>query len=111
MSAVSLRLNAKYISIAIFIIISLHYLFSYSNEDYATKTSISNLKTTLNNFRGKTLASTNNGSLESLKDDWKLDEQSSKVNTTRRANACMVSLARNSDLWPLIDSMRQLEGT
>jgi len=85
------------------IIISLHYILSFSHEGYGRATSISNIKEHITGH-------------EAGEPPYKNpipDEYYVKTNETtpqgRKANAAFVILARNGDLNGVIESMKQME--
>ncbi|KAF9454503.1 glycosyltransferase family 15 protein [Macrolepiota fuliginosa MF-IS2] len=93
----------RYVFLVLAIIVSLHYILSFSNEVYSRATSLENLK--------KHLAGSNDPG-----PPYKTpvpDEYYLKPNHTspqgRKANAAIVILARNSDLNGVVSSMKQME--
>ncbi|KAI0797902.1 glycosyltransferase family 15 protein [Abortiporus biennis] len=89
----------RYIVLVLVIIISLHFILSFSHEDYGRVTSISNLK---EKFKGGPVPSFG----DNLPDEYYTHVNGSEV---RRANATFVILARNSDLQGIISSVKQNE--
>lgn len=103
----SVRFSPKYIGIAFFLIVSFHYIFSYSNETYSQKTSYANIKSTF------TRPSSTSYRLEEESTDWETtagNGTGKNVAGGRRANAAFVILARNSDVWEILASIRGMEG-
>lgn len=87
---------ARYILVALFLIISLHYLLSFTHEAYGQATSIANIKNKISD------------SLPKPKPDTK-ESLDSVVETGKRANAAFVILCRNSDMNSIIQSVREIE--
>jgi len=88
----------RYVLLVLFIIISLHYILTFSHESYGKATSISNWAET---WRASPARPKENAFLG--------DEDRSPINGTRRANAAFVILARNGDLRGVIESIKQNE--
>lgn len=114
MSAV--RFSPKIISIAIFLVVSFHYIFTFSSNTYAEKTSYASLKSTISNtYKNSQYSNSNSNSLEELsggkkEENHKVNEHVVEVAKPRRANAAFVVLARNSDIWEILASIRAMEG-
>ncbi|KAH6905127.1 alpha-1,2-mannosyltransferase [Coprinopsis sp. MPI-PUGE-AT-0042] len=87
---------ARYILVALFLIISLHYLLSFTHEAYGQATSLSNLKDKISQNLPKPKPEV----------PQPLD---SVVETGKRANASFVILCRNSDMGNIIRSVREME--
>ncbi|KIJ44082.1 glycosyltransferase family 15 protein [Sphaerobolus stellatus SS14] len=81
----------RYVVLVLGIIISLHYLLSFTHEEYGRATSLSRFKDTLS----KTQATTSS--------------QHQNSTTNRKAKAAFVVLARNGDLEGVLSSMKQME--
>ncbi|KAF7778713.1 CAZyme family GT15 [Agaricus bisporus var. burnettii] len=91
----------RYVLLVLVIIISLHYILSFSNETYGEVTSLNHVKQIIgvgNEPPYKTAIS---------------EEYYIKPNVSvaegRRANAAIVILARNSDIDGVVDSVKQME--
>ncbi|KAL0946878.1 hypothetical protein HGRIS_013044 [Hohenbuehelia grisea] len=80
----------RYVLLILFVIISLHYILSFSHEGYGRATSISHIKDTLKG--GQSSSPT-----------------FSYANSTARANAAFVILARNGDINGISSSVKQME--
>jgi len=92
----------RYIFLILSILITLHFLLSYSSESYGRATSIGRLKS--GGIFGDEL-----GHPSKQSDTVPYDP--SGTNTTRRANAALVVLARNNEWHQVVTSMKQLEQT
>ncbi|KAK1219538.1 hypothetical protein PQX77_017726 [Marasmius sp. AFHP31] len=93
--------TARYAFLILGIVISLHWILSFTHESYGKVTSLGNIAA---HFRGGTAAQTHpvpDEYLEVIKDG--------KLETDRRANATFVVLARNSDLENTVRSIRRME--
>jgi len=85
---------ARYFLLLFFAVISLHYLFGFLHEDYGRATSLQNIK-----------------------EKWWSENDNAPKNVfcdgpqcqIRKANATFVILARNGDLKPVIESLKQIE--
>ncbi|KAJ7065565.1 glycosyltransferase family 15 protein [Mycena amicta] len=106
--------KTRYIFLALAIIISLHYILSFSHEGYGNATSFDTLRAKLDGFRGQAT----HGQTEDKLKVWHEPPYKTPVpekyflaanDTTRRANAVIVSLARNGDLNGIVRSMTQME--
>ena len=84
--------------------IGLHYILSISHEDYGRATSLSNIKNKLGSSSGK--PPYQNGVPAEYFDTVKEDKPSPPE---RKANAAIVSLARNGDIDGIVFSMKQME--
>lgn len=98
----------RYIVLGSLLLVTFHYLFSFSSDSYASRTSLANLKS-----MGRKGTSQD---LVAEVEDWRYEEDVANVTTTsvvvpRRANAAFVILARNSDVWEIVASIRGMEGT
>ncbi|KII84909.1 glycosyltransferase family 15 protein [Plicaturopsis crispa FD-325 SS-3] len=89
---------ARYLLLVLGIVVSLHYLLSFTHEEYGRATSFSNIAS---QFRGQGHAS--------IPEDYYSAAPTSNATNTERANATFVFLARNSDLSGVIQSMRDAE--
>jgi alpha 1,2-mannosyltransferase len=87
---------ARYILVALFLIISLHYLLSFTHEAYGQATSLSHIKETIN----QNLPKAKPPPAQAL---------DTVVETGKRANASFVILCRNSDMGNIIRSVREME--
>ncbi|PSR74154.1 hypothetical protein PHLCEN_2v10110 [Hermanssonia centrifuga] len=93
----------RYILLVLGIIISLHFILSFSHEDYGRATSLSSIKSQIAGSKG----------YPPYKDG--IPEEYYQSNGTipspqgRKANATFVLLARNSDLNGIAMSMKQME--
>ncbi|KZT08704.1 glycosyltransferase family 15 protein [Laetiporus sulphureus 93-53] len=85
----------RYVVLVLAIIISLHFILSFSHEEYGRTTSISHIA----------------GQLKGSTDDVEhpYPGHGSATYDGRRANATFVLLARNSDLNGMVTSMKQME--
>lgn len=96
----------RYIVLGSLLLVTFHYLFSFSSDSYASRTSLANLKS-----MGRKGTSQD---LVAEVEDWRYEEDVANVTTTsvvvpRRANAAFVILARNSDVWEIVASIRGME--
>ncbi|GBE81998.1 glycosyltransferase family 15 protein [Sparassis latifolia] len=87
----------RYVILVLAIIISLHFILSFSREDYGNATSLSRLT---GGFK-----SSHPPYEDSIPEDYYFSSNSSMA----RANATFVLLARNSDLPGIVTSMKQME--
>lgn len=85
----------RYVVLVLGIIISFHYLLSFTHEGYASVTSINRLKGSLDK------------SYSSVPAEYHTD--STIIPPSRKANAAFVVLARNGDLQGVMSSMKQME--
>ncbi|KAG5728003.1 Glycolipid 2-alpha-mannosyltransferase [Termitomyces sp. T112] len=92
----------RYVLLVLAVIVSLHYMLSFSNEKYGNATSFSNIKEKITGSSGKPPY------MEPVPEEYYI-----KTNKTeppaRRANAVFVILARNSDLNGVVSSVKQME--
>ncbi|KAF8879574.1 glycosyltransferase family 15 protein [Infundibulicybe gibba] len=91
----------RYILLALGIIISLHYILSFTQEEYGRATSLSNITSKLK-------GGGSDSSKSHVPDDYLSISHSANV-TGRRANATFVILARNNDLDSTVRSIREIE--
>lgn len=84
--------------------ISLHYILSISHEAYGQATSITNIKDKLTSSSGK--PPYQNGVPAEYYDTVEKDDPAPPV---RKANATILSLARNGDIDGIVFSMKQME--
>jgi len=89
----------RYVVLVLTIIVSLHFMLTFSHEGYSNATSISHI---LN--KEKPVSSHN-----SVPDGYYWHDNSTVPIQERRANAAIVMLARNSDRPGIIKSMKQME--
>ncbi|KAF9780462.1 glycosyltransferase family 15 protein [Thelephora terrestris] len=94
----------RYILLAFFIVVSFHYILSFSHEEYGRATSLSNIKTKFGSTPGK--PPYEDGIPAEYYDTVKEDRPS---RPERKANAAIVSLARNGDIDGIVFSMKQME--
>ncbi|KIY49629.1 glycosyltransferase family 15 protein [Fistulina hepatica ATCC 64428] len=93
---------ARYLLTALAIIISLHYILSFTHQEYGKATSISNIAS---HFRDSTPIDH-----PAVGDEYYCGNAgNSSVLAKDRANATFVILARNSDLDGIIQSIRDVE--
>jgi len=83
--------------------ISLHYILSFSHEDYGRATSLSNIKS---KFGPSGKPPYQNGIPAEYYDTVKEEKPPAPE---RKANAAIVSLARNGDIDGILFSMKQME--
>ncbi|KAF9069599.1 glycosyltransferase family 15 protein [Rhodocollybia butyracea] len=97
----------RYIVLVLAIIISLHYILSFTHEGYGQVTSVSNLKNQWS--AGSTTPPPPNPPYKSpVPDEYYVLENATSP-TSRRADAAIVMLSRNSDLDGFIISLKQME--
>lgn len=89
----------RYVMLVLAIIISLHFMLSFSHEEYSKATSFSRLTDQLKGYTPP----------EDYSPSVHYYEDTPLANNTRRANATFVLLARNSDLNGIAGSMKQME--
>ncbi|KZT26457.1 glycosyltransferase family 15 protein [Neolentinus lepideus HHB14362 ss-1] len=92
----------RYVVLVLGIIIGLHFILSFSHEDYGRATSLSSLT---DQFRG----STPNPPYKNPVPEEYYKPANNTTAPGRKANAVIVMLARNSDLNGVVSSMKQLE--
>ena len=115
---------ARYVAIALGVIVSTHYLVSFTSPVYASHTSLSAVRDRFSYATGhsttwidgklsnggansQTTTTHGNGRINS-----QIEGMEKELgNSTRRANAAFVILARNSELWDIVASIRGVEGT
>jgi alpha 1,2-mannosyltransferase len=89
------NLIVRYVVLALVVLVSLHYILSFSNDEYGRRTSLQNILPSNPPYRKPP-------SSEYYHD-------ATKTNSTRKANAAFVVLARNSDLPGIMESIKQME--
>ncbi|KAJ3507873.1 hypothetical protein NLJ89_g6058 [Agrocybe chaxingu] len=96
----------RYVVLVLVIIISLHYIVSFSNENYGRATSLSHIKQSIGNQLkvGDTMPPYKVPIPEEY-----YNHPNTTSHTSRRANATFVILARNGDLNGVVSSMKQVE--
>ncbi|KAJ3562371.1 hypothetical protein NP233_g9614 [Leucocoprinus birnbaumii] len=93
----------RYVFLILVIIISLHYILSFSNEVYGQATSLENLKKHLPG------AQPNRPPYETPVGDEYYLKSNKTTPPERKANAAIVILARNTDLNGVVTSVKQME--
>jgi hypothetical protein len=89
----------------VFLAITILYsLLSVSSPSGATIPSLDDIRAKLGVGNGA-------GQVLDTKSGGKWDAAGGAVNDTRRANAAFVILAKNSDVWGVLESMRGIEGS
>jgi len=103
-----MSLPVRYIIIVLFLIISIHYIVSFTHEPYGRATSLENIKSKIlpSKFGSSTPAS---DSFENFPAHSPTAEELAELVSGRRANATFVILARNSDLSGTVRSIREIE--
>jgi len=96
----------RYVLLVLVIIISLHFILSFSHEDYARATSLTNFADQLHLGGG---AANSGPPYKTPVPDAYYQPQPVADPLTRKANATFVVLARNGDLAGVISSMKQME--
>ncbi|KAK7030874.1 hypothetical protein VNI00_013984 [Paramarasmius palmivorus] len=91
----------RYIFLVLVVVISLHYLLSFTNESYGRATSVSRIA---DYFRGGSAAEKH-----PIPDEYFKDVTNTTLQIDRKANATFVVLARNSDLDNTVRSIRRME--
>ncbi|PFH54343.1 glycosyltransferase family 15 protein [Amanita thiersii Skay4041] len=86
----------RYLLLVLGVLIGLHYILSFTNETYGRTTSIENIK---NQFK-----SNHPPYKDPIPDEYYINS-----NSTRKANAVIVLLARNGDLDGVLSSLKQME--
>ncbi|KAF9069600.1 glycosyltransferase family 15 protein [Rhodocollybia butyracea] len=94
----------RYVVLVLAIVISIHYLLSFTHEGYGEVTSISNLR---NQWSAGSTTSAPPYTTP-VPEDYYVPDNSTPP-SSRRANAAIVVLARNRDLNGIIVSMKQME--
>ncbi|KAG1810434.1 glycosyltransferase family 15 protein [Suillus plorans] len=92
----------RYILLVLGVIISIHYIMSFTYEEYGKATSISN-------FAEQWTAPKSNPLYKTPVPDEYCKPDSPMHLQDRKANASIVVLVRNSELWGIMSSMKQLE--
>lgn len=95
--------NMRYLFLALAIIISLHYILSFSHEAYGRATSISNIKDHITGSQNRIPPY----KIPIPEEYYAHPDAGSSQG--RKANAAIVMLARNGDLNGVISSMKQME--
>jgi alpha 1,2-mannosyltransferase len=96
----------RYILIVFGVVISLHYILSFTHEEYGRATSIS---TITSHFQGASENSKSPDSDYTTVDPYLSGAGNSSHLTSRHANATFVILARNSDADGTVRSIREIE--
>ncbi|KAF9448417.1 glycosyltransferase family 15 protein [Macrolepiota fuliginosa MF-IS2] len=96
--------SARYLLIILGLIISIHYILSFTHESYGRATSLSNLKNHLYGVDDDYITFVPNPDAPNAPSD-----PSEHLAIDRRANATFVILCRNSDLEGTVRSIRQIE--
>ncbi|KAI0643427.1 glycosyltransferase family 15 protein [Trametes meyenii] len=94
-----------WLALAVTSLISIHSLLRYTRPGYAHLTSVSNISS---HFQWSAATPSNNTSPEPIVSEGASDHEPAS-NGTRRANAVMLMLARNSDLADAMVSVGELE--
>jgi alpha 1,2-mannosyltransferase len=94
----------RYVVLVLAMVISIHYILSFTHEGYGEVTSISNLR---NQWAGPT-KSPGPPYKSPVPDEYYVADNATAI-SGRRANAAIVMLARNGDLNGIILSMKQME--
>lgn len=103
----------RYLGLAFLLLFTTHYLFQLSSTSYASSTSLSHLSSHVNSIwslgNSRQLGHEGLGgeASASSREDYLVEEGG---NGTRRANAAFVILARNTDVWEILESIRGMEG-
>jgi len=92
----------RYVLLVLGVIISIHYILSFTHEEYGKATSISNLAEQL------TGPKSNPPYMTPVPDEYYKPDENIDL-PDRKANATFVMLVRNSDLPGIMSSMRQIE--
>jgi hypothetical protein len=101
----------KYFALAIGAFVGLHWIAALSSPSYAATASLSALSGRLLGSDGTPtswLGANRNGQAPVVQQE-ELDMSSSASNSSR-VNAAFVILARNSDVWSIVESIRGMEG-
>jgi len=90
----------RYVALVVFIVISLHFILSFTHQKYGRATSLSHIKSKFSSTPH-----------EYVPDEYYVppDFNASKPLQIRRANATMVMLARNSDMTNAVQSVRRIQ--
>ncbi|EMD36053.1 glycosyltransferase family 15 protein [Gelatoporia subvermispora B] len=94
--------TTRYVLLVLFVLIGLHSILSFTHEDYGRATSLSNIAHKISGSYSDL------GSPEPIPDDYFASSPHSNA-TSRRANATILMLARNSDVDSAVRSVRELE--
>jgi alpha 1,2-mannosyltransferase len=86
--------------------VSLHYILSFSHEEYGRATSFSNIKNKLGSSSSSGKPPYQDGIPPEYYETVKEDKPDPPE---RKANAAIVSLARNGDIDGIVSSMKQME--
>lgn len=92
----------RYALLVLVVIISLHYMLSFSNENYGQATSIANIKEKIIGQKSQPPYKT------PVPEEYYIKPNATDT-PLRKANAAFVMLARNSDLNGVVSSMKQME--
>ncbi|KAG0707728.1 glycosyltransferase family 15 protein [Suillus ampliporus] len=92
----------RYILLVLGVIISIHYILSFTHEEYGKATSISNLA-------GQLTGPKSNPPYKTPVADEYYRPDEPVVSQDRKSNATFVMLVRNSDLSGIMSSMKQIE--
>lgn len=90
----------RYILLVLGIIISLHFILSFSHEDYGRATSLSHLT---DKFKERPPYQ------DGIPQEYRHAQNQTRPPTERKANATFVILARNGDLNGIANSIKQME--
>ncbi|GJE90829.1 glycosyltransferase family 15 protein [Phanerochaete sordida] len=93
----------RYVVLVLGIIISLHFILSFSHEEYGRATSISNIASQIKGSPNQPPY------MDGIPEEYHHPADVALPPTARRANATFVLLARNSDLNGIMMSMKQME--
>ncbi|KAF8894629.1 glycosyltransferase family 15 protein [Infundibulicybe gibba] len=93
--------SMRYVLLVLGIIISLHYILSFSHEGYGRATSLSNIKEHLYDVHQPPYKTP-------VPDEYYLHDNHT-VQLDRKANAAIVILARNGDINGVVSSVKQME--
>ncbi|PPQ99810.1 hypothetical protein CVT26_009157 [Gymnopilus dilepis] len=103
----NMSLPVRYIIIVLFLIISIHYIVSFTHEPYGRATSLASLKSKI--LPSKFPYSSSSDSYDNFPPHAPTKEDLAELAQGRRANATFVILARNTDLSGTIRSIREIE--
>ncbi|KAG2105513.1 glycosyltransferase family 15 protein, partial [Suillus discolor] len=92
----------RYILLVLSVIISIHYITSFTYEEYGKATSISNIAEQWTGLKSNPLYKT------PVPDEYCKPDSSMHLQD-RRANTSIIVLVQNSELWGIMSSMKQLE--
>lgn len=110
--------SLRYLITLIALLTTVHYFLSYTSPTYASNTAyFPSRRPQTDGTRQERLGKETSGEdweLSASSPDWSSDNESGRpINETvggRRANAAYVILARNSDVWEIVESIRGMEG-